>query len=668
MERDEHIPEATIPADRPDARAGAGMRAGIVGDLCQDIAAGHPLICVCDAGHARTQALEALAAAHGELGHMVHVAAPHAGALLDDLVHVLAPAAPELDARMARRELAVQLTRIAQTARPIALIDDAHTLLPEDIDLLLYFFPGRRATLVLAGSGNPAIWFTGSGPGVSAFEAAVVYELGGEREGGGGHAERAQEAESAHDASEPETASSDAAVTPRDAHEALLADESHGLHSDEDADDTVPGEAGGSRAQALEADGVATAVPPWSVSAEPPASDSGQQDSDRTQAESERALTALEEQAADASSASTPIVTEPVAGAQAARFPDAPTAPPGEPDAELGAGVAATHPSARPRHPQVDAASGARDIPRASPSPDSTGAWDSDVGRSVDSKRSHQTAAPGLGSARAAAESGPAHTADGAAGIARRNRYLALAAIAVIAVVTLLSRLPGERGDDAAPTPVRTPAEATPRVAAPPLLVPRGESAREPGPRAVAGPGERAAPTTGSPLSPPATAPVPPTPASAESAVAVPRDDEGIIALPPLASPRARESAAREIAPAPSAAPDAPETSPSRPPAPAASVAHEAEERLPASATPSAAPPKRAVVGARPSAPRAAPAVDREEVARMYAERAAYEWDQGRLDAAAVSIARGLESDPLNRRLRDLQVMLRSARDADAAP
>ena len=52
----------------------------------------------------------------------------------------------------------------------------------------------------------------------------------------------------------------------------------------------------------------------------------------------------------------------------------------------------------------------------------------------------------------------------------------------------------------------------------------------------------------------------------------------------------------------------------------------------------------------------------------MYAERAAYEWDQGRLDAAAVSIARGLESDPLNRRLRDLQVMLRSAREAGAAP
>ena len=52
----------------------------------------------------------------------------------------------------------------------------------------------------------------------------------------------------------------------------------------------------------------------------------------------------------------------------------------------------------------------------------------------------------------------------------------------------------------------------------------------------------------------------------------------------------------------------------------------------------------------------------------MYAERAAYEWDQGRLDAAAISIARGLESDPLNRRLRDLQVMLRSVRERDTTP
>ncbi len=653
MERDEQHPEMANEGDHAQADAATSPRAGIVADLCQDIAAGHPLICVCDAGRARTQALETLAAGHGELGHMVHVAAPHAGALLDDLVHVLSPNAPELDARMARRELAVQLTRIAQTARPIALVDDAHTLLPEDIDLLLHFFPGRRATLVLAGSGNPAIWFTGSGPGVAAFEAAVVYELGSEREDGGGHAEPVEDDETRGEVPGPGTLSGDATDPPWDARAALPADEPDAVRLDGDADNTVPDERG-------------VAVPPWSMPAELPAGDVRQPGADPGQGGSGRGFTARDANAGEVSVAGTSAVTEPAAVAHTGRVSPAPSSgpssgPPGEPDAAPGAAAAAAQ-AAAPARPEAGAESGARDASRASPRTESAVAPAADSGPFKNSKYSHQGVPPGLGTARAAAAPGPAD----ATGIARRNRYLALAAIAVIAVVTLLSRWPDERADEA-PTPVRTPAEATPRVAVPPRLTPPVESARGPGPRAVAGAAERGGATHESPTAPPATAPARPTSASAESAAAAPPDDAAVIALPPVTPPPARETAARGSEPAPSVVPDAAEKSPARPPAPTASVAPAEEERLPVRA----APPTRTVVEAPQPATRAAPAapaVDREEVARMYAERAAYEWDQGRLDAAAVSIARGLESDPLNRRLRDLQVMLRSARDADAAP
>lgn len=664
MERDEQHPEAAEEVGRTQANMTADPRPGIVADLRQDIAAGHPLICVCDAGRARTQALEALAAAHGELGYMVYVAAPQAGALLADLVHVLAPNAPELDARMARRELAVQLTRIAQSARPIALIDDAHTLLPEDIDLLLHFFPGRRATLVLAGSGNPAIWFTGSGPGVAAFEAAVVYELGGESEGGGGHAGRIDDAEAAPGVDQPEAASPHPATTPRDAPATLSADEPGAAQADADADDTVPDERPGTSALSADANAVGAAVPPWSVATETLAGASRESGSDEIRHESEHSLDAGRAHAREMPGSDAPAVTEPADGPHADRFPPAPSVPEDLPEGAPGADVGATRAAALPARPHVPAAGGARDARRPAARAGTAEGPDANHEDQGASKHSHSSGAPAFGNAREATATSPASDRGGADGIARRNRYLALAAIAVIAVVTLVSRLPDEPGD-ATPTEVRTPAEATPPVVEPPRLVPPAAPQRVEVPGITAGPTGGATPATSPTATIPAATESRPAPPVGEPAVDPRADDETLAALPRAPAASAPEPAARNTGPAPSVEPVRAAPSP-----PVAAVPS-ADEALPASAPPSATPPRPATVEARPPTPRAAPAtpaVDREEVARMYAERAAYEWDQGRLDAAAISIARGLESDPLNRRLRDLQVMLRSVRERDTTP
>lgn len=48
----------------------------------------------------------------------------------------------------------------------------------------------------------------------------------------------------------------------------------------------------------------------------------------------------------------------------------------------------------------------------------------------------------------------------------------------------------------------------------------------------------------------------------------------------------------------------------------------------------------------------------RREIARLYAERAEYEWRNGELGAAALSIQRGLATDPGNPRLREMRAML----------
>ncbi|MFP5505205.1 MAG: hypothetical protein ACLGH6_03330, partial [Gammaproteobacteria bacterium] len=51
----------------------------------------------------------------------------------------------------------------------------------------------------------------------------------------------------------------------------------------------------------------------------------------------------------------------------------------------------------------------------------------------------------------------------------------------------------------------------------------------------------------------------------------------------------------------------------------------------------------------------------RREVARLYAQRAEYEWRNGDLAAAAVSVGRGLDSDPGNPQLLALRARLRQA-------
>lgn len=72
-------------------------------------------------------------------------------------------------------------------------------------------------------------------------------------------------------------------------------------------------------------------------------------------------------------------------------------------------------------------------------------------------------------------------------------------------------------------------------------------------------------------------------------------------------------------------------------------------------------PPKQTPVPAPAVKPEPPPMsrVQREEVARLYAERAAYEWRKGELSAAAESIRNGLATDPRNPELLELRELLR---------
>ncbi|MEQ8234571.1 MAG: hypothetical protein RKL32_22910, partial [Gammaproteobacteria bacterium] len=477
MERDEQ--PSPGPVEATTARE-VGARRGIVADLHEDIAAGHGLICICDGDGTRAQALAALAT-HEELGHVVHLPAPHPGALLDDLVAAVVPAASGLDARMARRELAVQLTRIAQNARPVALVDEAHTLLPEDIDLLLHFFPARHATLLLAGSGNPAIWFTGSGPGVAAFEAAVVYELGADREASAGSAQAASsdgneaaapwsptpgedtlppqaiELFAEEDAGPPDPPA-DATAGRVEGNIDLPLDDDDAIRDDDDgerAGSGVPGAArGDGGGNAGERDPGEVADVAMTMTGEP---SRGAVPAASIEPVADRAppsLTASEEsdqapghEVRDDSKYSHSAAPETfVPGAEVSPSKAPPQAPP--------------PPGARVT-PTTSPPPGARVTPATSPA---AGAAPY-VGDHSQAGRADDFTRPAVGTGMAAARLGGVQ-------FARRNRRLALAAVAVIVVVTLWSRLPDDDHDAVAPAsvPVAPPAatvEVPPRAVTP---------------------------------------------------------------------------------------------------------------------------------------------------------------------------------------------------------
>lgn len=86
---------------------------------------------------------------------------------------------------------------------------------------------------------------------------------------------------------------------------------------------------------------------------------------------------------------------------------------------------------------------------------------------------------------------------------------------------------------------------------------------------------------------------------------------------------------------------------------------HEAPAQ--ASLTEPPEPPKPAAVPAPAVKPEPPPMsrAQREEVARLYAERAEYEWRKGEMSAAAASIRNGLATDPRNPELLELRDLLR---------
>lgn len=138
-----------------------------------------------------------------------------------------------------------------------------------------------------------------------------------------------------------------------------------------------------------------------------------------------------------------------------------------------------------------------------------------------------------------------------------------------------------------------------------------------------------------------------------------------------LHAPSARErEAIREPSPSAGTATPAPAAQPpthgadqTRPASAASGSNADTESRDAATRKQSGADSDRASTGAAPqeTAPAAgAPLTraQREDIGRLYAERAEYEWRNGQIGAAALSVRRGLESDPDNPQLLQMRTML----------
>ena len=158
-----NITEPAFPArqDGPALYPVAGQQQAIAG-LRQAIQDRQHVLCLTgQAGSGKTALLHAL---HQSLdqGVVGLIAQPVPGRLLNDLANALGLETSDETESSLRRRLVMLLAAADQQRRPIIqLVDDADRLSTVDLGLLLHFFPRGHATLVLAGEGAPDAWLAG---------------------------------------------------------------------------------------------------------------------------------------------------------------------------------------------------------------------------------------------------------------------------------------------------------------------------------------------------------------------------------------------------------------------------------------------------------------------------------------------------------------------------
>lgn len=164
MDRDANdIANRAFPAEPDDVELypAAGQQR-VLAALNQDVSERLHLLCLTGpAGSGKTRMLRALRQSfrHGLVGLLEE---PNPGRMLVDLARMLRLDVDDANESSLRRRIVMLLSMTDQQRQPIIqIVDRADTLLTEDIELLLHFFPRGHASIILAAEAEPAAWLTG---------------------------------------------------------------------------------------------------------------------------------------------------------------------------------------------------------------------------------------------------------------------------------------------------------------------------------------------------------------------------------------------------------------------------------------------------------------------------------------------------------------------------
>lgn len=161
--------------------AGDALSAGqqrLLGALQDDVAARRHLICViAPAGSGKSTLLRCLRKSLRQ-GLVSLIEQPTPGRLLIDLAKSIQLDASGSNESLLRRRIVMLLAMIDQQKQPIVqIVNAADRLTQDDLNLLLHFFPPAHATLVLAAETPPDKWLSGCTSAAGAARVDRCYEL-----------------------------------------------------------------------------------------------------------------------------------------------------------------------------------------------------------------------------------------------------------------------------------------------------------------------------------------------------------------------------------------------------------------------------------------------------------------------------------------------------------
>ena len=657
--RQDPIDRADPPADVPDGSGlypASGQRDALRGLRAAIDERQHVLCLTGPAGSGKTTLLQELRRGC-DRGVVALIERPTPGKLLSDLANALRVDVAEGNEALLRRRIVMLLATADQQHQPIIqLVDNAGALSTVDLNLLLHFFPRGHATLVLAGEGAPEAWLAGCETAAGPVRIDRHFRLGpwSSEEAAGYVRQRVRQARL------PETLLPTAAIADMHRRSGGLPGTLERLSTEAIHGAGIPAAESGTAATPV-------AMPPLEPAAVTATeAQAGARPAPATlrRVEAGPAPTArrLSSEAIDRI-----LVTPeraPDAGRSEVRIDVAGPAPPvpwrgTETPAPDGAPGSGKPPSEDRR--SAEALAQARNSMHREPGPGAPGP----IGMAHDAATLRQPVEPRApvpdtrwptastahtpprGAQQAAAEATPPPlrakpatastlvTASSPGALPARTRRLRRSArrwraLAILSSLALAAVLTKDLWIDRIPTNNMLLEWVAAWLNEPPT-----DSSGTASPRPSAAP-----PTTA--VEPPPA----PTAADSEADVVAPPPPLPLREAPAAsAPPDAAEGEVEQIRPTPPSEPDRS--------TPAGRVTDPAADRRSAlGETPGQ--------GANAATPEELPLTpaQREEVARLYADRAEYEWRRGELDAAYLSIQRGLASDPRNPRLLEMRALL----------